>query len=101
MFVYVKYICVIPESFSAKRSDTQETVKQLQEEMASIAEAQNTLRTFSDWLSMAAVDFRTVSESREAPDRSSVEKKMKRLEVCYQPCVSAGTLLLCLLYYDA
>ena len=83
MFVYVKDICVIPDSFSAKRSATQETIKQLQEEIMSIAEAQSTLRTFSDWLSVAAADFRTVSENKEALDRTAMEKKMKRLEVCH------------------
>uniref|UniRef100_A0A8B9L4Z7 Spectrin repeat containing, nuclear envelope 1a n=1 Tax=Astyanax mexicanus TaxID=7994 RepID=A0A8B9L4Z7_ASTMX len=58
----------------------QETVKQLQEEIMSIAEAQSTLRTFSVWQSVAAAEFRTVSESKEALDRTTMEKKMKRLE---------------------
>ncbi|XP_037393333.1 nesprin-1 isoform X3 [Pygocentrus nattereri] len=58
----------------------QETIKQLQEEITSIAEAQSTLRTFSDWLSVATADFRTVSENKEALDRTTMEKKMKKLE---------------------
>uniref|UniRef100_A0A8B9RI12 Spectrin repeat containing, nuclear envelope 1a n=1 Tax=Astyanax mexicanus TaxID=7994 RepID=A0A8B9RI12_ASTMX len=45
-----------------------------------IAEAQSTLRTFSVWQSVAAAEFRTVSESKEALDRTTMEKKMKRLE---------------------
>uniref|UniRef100_A0A8C1T562 Spectrin repeat containing, nuclear envelope 1a n=1 Tax=Cyprinus carpio TaxID=7962 RepID=A0A8C1T562_CYPCA len=53
---------------------------QLQEEMQNITEAQNALRTFSDWLSAARKNFRIVTERTEALDRITMEKKMKRLE---------------------
>uniref|UniRef100_A0A8C2DGG1 Spectrin repeat containing, nuclear envelope 1a n=1 Tax=Cyprinus carpio TaxID=7962 RepID=A0A8C2DGG1_CYPCA len=58
----------------------QDTLKQLQEEMQNITEAQNALRTFSDWLSAARKNFRIVTERTEALDRITMEKKMKRLE---------------------
>uniref|UniRef100_A0A8C1T5H7 Spectrin repeat containing, nuclear envelope 1a n=1 Tax=Cyprinus carpio TaxID=7962 RepID=A0A8C1T5H7_CYPCA len=50
------------------------------EEMQNITEAQNALRTFSDWLSAARKNFRIVTERTEALDRITMEKKMKRLE---------------------
>uniref|UniRef100_A0A8C1U557 Spectrin repeat containing, nuclear envelope 1a n=1 Tax=Cyprinus carpio TaxID=7962 RepID=A0A8C1U557_CYPCA len=53
---------------------------QLQEEMQKITEAQNALRTFSDWLSTARKNFKIVTERTEALDRITMEKKMKRLE---------------------
>ncbi len=59
----------------------QDTLKQLQEEMQNITEAQNALRTFSDWLSTARKNFKIVTERTEALDRITMEKKMKRLEV--------------------
>ncbi|XP_048062412.1 nesprin-1 isoform X1 [Megalobrama amblycephala] len=58
----------------------QETLKQLQEEMQNITEAQNALRTFSDWLSAARKNFKIITERTEALDRITMEKKMKRLE---------------------
>uniref|UniRef100_A0A8C1YUK6 Spectrin repeat containing, nuclear envelope 1a n=1 Tax=Cyprinus carpio TaxID=7962 RepID=A0A8C1YUK6_CYPCA len=53
---------------------------QIQEEMQKITEAQNALRTFSDWLSTARKNFKIVTERTEALDRITMEKKMKRLE---------------------
>uniref|UniRef100_A0A8C1K642 Spectrin repeat containing, nuclear envelope 1a n=1 Tax=Cyprinus carpio TaxID=7962 RepID=A0A8C1K642_CYPCA len=50
------------------------------EEMQNITEAQNALRTFSDWLSAARKNFRIVTKRTEALDRITMEKKMKRLE---------------------
>ncbi|MCJ8743979.1 hypothetical protein PDJAM_G00100910, partial [Pangasius djambal] len=58
----------------------QETIRQLQEELMSIGEAQDALRTFSEWLSATMTGFKAASESEQAPDRASLEKKMKRLE---------------------
>ncbi|XP_043075052.1 nesprin-1 isoform X1 [Puntigrus tetrazona] len=58
----------------------QDTLKQLQEEIQNITEAQNALRTFSDWLSTARKNFKIVTERTEALDRITMEKKMKRLE---------------------
>uniref|UniRef100_A0A8C2KL13 Spectrin repeat containing, nuclear envelope 1a n=1 Tax=Cyprinus carpio TaxID=7962 RepID=A0A8C2KL13_CYPCA len=49
-------------------------------EMQKITEAQNALRTFSDWLSTARKNFKIVTERTEALDRITMEKKMKRLE---------------------
>ncbi|XP_052391485.1 nesprin-1 isoform X1 [Carassius gibelio] len=58
----------------------QDTLKQLQVEMQKISEAQNSLRTFSDWLSTAKKNFKIVTERTEALDCITMEKKMKRLE---------------------
>ncbi|XP_016311636.1 nesprin-1-like isoform X6 [Sinocyclocheilus anshuiensis] len=58
----------------------QDTLKQLQEEMQKITEAQNALRTFSDWLCTVRKNFKIVTERTEALDRITMEKKMKRLE---------------------
>ncbi|KAF4071108.1 hypothetical protein AMELA_G00281340 [Ameiurus melas] len=58
----------------------QETVRQLQEELRSIGEAQDALRTFSDWLSATTSGFKAASESEQAPDRASLERRMKKLE---------------------
>ncbi|TRY57107.1 hypothetical protein DNTS_023982 [Danionella cerebrum] len=58
----------------------QETLKQLQEEAQKITDAQNALRTFSDWLSTAKKNFKIVTERTEALDRITMERKMKRLE---------------------
>ncbi|XP_060722109.1 nesprin-1 isoform X2 [Tachysurus vachellii] len=58
----------------------QETIRQLQEELRSISEAQVALRSFSDWMSLTTMGLKVASESKQAPDRASLEKKMKRLE---------------------
>ncbi|XP_067272909.1 nesprin-1 isoform X4 [Pseudorasbora parva] len=58
----------------------QETLKQLQEEMQKFTEAQNALKTFTDWLRAARKNFKIVTERTEALDRITMEKKMKRLE---------------------
>ncbi|XP_062858462.1 nesprin-1 isoform X4 [Trichomycterus rosablanca] len=58
----------------------QETIRQLQEEIRTITEAQDSIRTFSDWLSAAQVGLKSASESKEALDRLTLDKKMKRLE---------------------
>lgn len=57
----------------------QETLKQLQEEMQNITEAQNALRTFSDWLNAARKNFKIITERTEALDRITMERKMKRM----------------------
>lgn len=59
----------------------QETIRQLQEELRSIGEAQVALRSFSDWMSLTTTGLKAASESKQVPDRASLEKKMKRLEV--------------------
>lgn len=59
----------------------QETIKQLQEEVACIEEAQSVFSTFSDWLSMAQNNFSTVAISVDAVDRFAMDRKMKKLEV--------------------
>lgn len=59
----------------------QETIKQLQEEVSCIEEAQCVFRTFSDWLSTAQNNFSTVAISVDVVDRFAMERKMKKLEV--------------------
>ncbi|TSR99415.1 Nesprin-1 [Bagarius yarrelli] len=58
----------------------QETVRQIQEELKIIGDAQDVLRTFSDWLSRTTAAFKAASDGEQAPDRASLEKKMKRLK---------------------
>lgn len=58
-----------------------ETIKQLQEEVSCIEEAQCVCRTFSDWLSTAQNNFSTVAISVDVVDRFALERKMKKLEV--------------------
>lgn len=60
----------------------QETIKQLQEEVSCIEEAQSVFSTFSDWLSTAQSNFSAVAVRVDAVDRIAMEKKMKKLEVC-------------------
>lgn len=59
----------------------QETIKQLQEEVSCIEEAQSVFSTFSDWLSTAQSNFSAVAVRVDAVDRTAMEKKMKKLEV--------------------
>ncbi|XP_056150129.1 nesprin-1-like [Lampris incognitus] len=58
----------------------QETIKQLQEELRSIEEAENLCVSFSDWLSSAQTNFATVTDSSEPLDQVAMERKMKKLE---------------------
>lgn len=59
----------------------QDTIKQLQEEVSCIEEAQCVFSTFSDWLSTVQNNFSTVAISVDAVDRFAMERKMKKLEV--------------------
>ncbi|KAJ0008744.1 hypothetical protein NQD34_016159 [Periophthalmus magnuspinnatus] len=57
-----------------------ETIKQLQEEVSRIVEAQSIVTTFTDWLSTAQNNFSTVAISVDVVDRFAMERKMKKLE---------------------
>lgn len=59
----------------------QETIKQLQEELSCIEEAQTVLGSFSDWLSSAQHNFSSVAVPVNAVDRLAMERKIKKLEV--------------------
>lgn len=59
----------------------QETIKQLQEEVSCIEEAQTVLGSFSDWLCSAQHNFSSVAIPVNAVDRLALERKMKKLEV--------------------
>lgn len=59
----------------------QESIKQLQDEIRTINEAQGVFSTFSDWLCMAQENFRTAAVSIDLVDRVAMERKMKKLEV--------------------
>lgn len=64
----------------------QDIVKQLQEELKSIEEAENLCVSFTDWLSSTQKSFTELTDSSEPLDRVAMEKKMKKLEVfIYQP----------------
>ncbi|XP_045574102.1 nesprin-1 isoform X3 [Salmo salar] len=57
-----------------------ESIKQLQEEVYCIEEAQSVFSTFSDWLSSAKNNFSTVAISIDVVDRVTMERKKKKLE---------------------
>ncbi|XP_028253699.1 nesprin-1 [Parambassis ranga] len=58
----------------------QDTIKQLQEELRSIEEAENLCISFTEWLSSTQKSFTVLSDSAEPLDRVAMEKKMKKLE---------------------
>uniref|UniRef100_A0A1A8H4I9 Spectrin repeat containing, nuclear envelope 1b n=1 Tax=Nothobranchius korthausae TaxID=1143690 RepID=A0A1A8H4I9_9TELE len=57
-----------------------ETIKQLQEEVSSIEEAQCVFTTFSEWLNTAQNNFSSVAISVTIVDHLTLERKMKKLE---------------------
>lgn len=59
----------------------QDTIKQLQEELKSIEEADNLCISFTDWISSTHKSFAELTDSSEALDRVAMERKMKKLEV--------------------
>ncbi|XP_039981880.1 nesprin-1-like isoform X3 [Xiphias gladius] len=58
----------------------QDTIKQLQEEVKSIEEAENLCMSFTDWLDSTQKSFTVLTDSSEPLDRVAMEKKMKKLE---------------------
>ncbi|CAJ1078482.1 nesprin-1 [Xyrichtys novacula] len=58
----------------------QDTIKQLQEELKRIEEAENLCASFSDWLSSTQKSFTVLTDCSEALDRVAMERKMKKLE---------------------
>ena len=61
----------------------QDTIKQLQEEVKSIEEAENLCMSFTDWLDSTQKSFMVLTDSSEPLDRVAMERKMKKLEVLY------------------
>lgn len=59
----------------------QDTIKQLQEELRSIEEAEKLCISFTEWLSSTQKSFTVLSDSAEPLDRVTMEEKMKKLEV--------------------
>ena len=59
----------------------QDTIKQLQEELKSIEEAENLCMSFTDWLISTQKSFTALTDSSEPLDRFAMDKKMKKLEV--------------------
>ncbi|XP_026174038.1 nesprin-1 isoform X1 [Mastacembelus armatus] len=57
----------------------QDTIKQLQEELKSLEEAENLCTSFTDWLNTTQKSFTALTESSEPLDRVAMEKKMKKL----------------------
>ncbi|XP_037550764.1 nesprin-1 [Nematolebias whitei] len=57
-----------------------ETIKQIQEEVCLIEEAQCVFNTFSEWLSTAQNNFSSVAIRVDVVDRFALERKMKKLE---------------------
>nr|XP_057913481.1 nesprin-1 isoform X6 [Doryrhamphus excisus] len=57
-----------------------ETIKQLQEEVSCIEEAQCVFGTFSDWLSAAQNSLRSLATGSDAVDRFAMERKLKNIE---------------------
>ncbi|XP_033998692.1 nesprin-1 isoform X2 [Trematomus bernacchii] len=58
----------------------QDTIKQLQEELKSIKEAENLCISFTDWLSSTQKSFTALTNSSESLDRVAMDKKMKKIE---------------------
>ncbi|XP_053736179.1 nesprin-1 isoform X10 [Synchiropus splendidus] len=58
----------------------QESIKQLQEELRRIEEAENLCLTFSDWLTSTQKSFNVLNDSAEPLDRPAMDKKLKKLE---------------------
>ena len=56
-------------------------MKQMQEEVRSIVEAEKLCASFSDWLNCTQEKFGRVIDSSEPMDGLGMEKKMKKLEV--------------------
>ncbi|KAF3849912.1 hypothetical protein F7725_019631 [Dissostichus mawsoni] len=63
----------------------QDTIKQLQEELKSIEEAENLCISFTDWLSSTQKSFTALTNSSESLDRVAMDKKMKKIEVLINP----------------
>ncbi|MED6283585.1 hypothetical protein CHARACLAT_010424, partial [Characodon lateralis] len=58
----------------------QDTIKQLQEELRSMEEAENLCMSFSEWLGLTQKSFTTLTDHSEPLDRQAMERKMKKLE---------------------
>ncbi|XP_057678025.1 nesprin-1 isoform X5 [Corythoichthys intestinalis] len=58
----------------------QETIKQLQEELRSLQEAENLCASFTEWLGSTQKSFTEVTDTSEPLDRNALEKKLKKLE---------------------
>lgn len=58
-----------------------DTIKQLQEELRSIEDADKLCTSFSDWLSSTQRSFAELTDRSEPLDRVAIERKMKKLEV--------------------
>lgn len=59
----------------------QDTIKQLQEELKTIEEAEKLCMSFTDWLNLTQKSFTVLTDCSEPLDRVSMDKKMKKLEV--------------------
>lgn len=59
----------------------QDTIKQLQEELRCIEDAETLCVSFTEWLSSSQKSFASLTDHSEPLDRASMEKKMKKLEV--------------------
>lgn len=83
MFVLVLFleILYLLNSWLLIHSFCQDTIKQLQEELKSIEEADNLCISFTDWISSTHKSFAELTDSSEPLDRVAMERKMKKLEV--------------------
>ncbi|TWW68818.1 Nesprin-1 Enaptin KASH domain-containing protein 1 [Takifugu flavidus] len=58
----------------------QGSIKQLQEELKSIEDADNICSTFTEWISSTQKGFAEVTDGSEPQDRVAIERMMKKLE---------------------
>ncbi|KAM4529485.1 nesprin-1 isoform 3-T3 [Fundulus diaphanus] len=58
----------------------QDTIKQLQEELRSMEEAESLCMSFSEWFALTQKSFTTLTDRSEPLDRQVMERKMKKLE---------------------
>lgn len=59
----------------------QDMIKQLQEELKSMEEAESLCMSFSEWLGSTQKSFTTLTDRSEPLDRQAMERKTKKLEV--------------------
>lgn len=75
------YLKCVQLHFDLIQSFFQDTIKQLQEELKSIEEAENLCVSFTDWFSSTQKNFTALTDTSEPLDRPAMEKKIKKLEV--------------------
>lgn len=77
-----KKSCIFDNVLTSYQLLFQDTIKQVQEELKSIDEADNLCVSFTNWIDSTQRSFAELTDSSEPQDRVALERKMKKLEVC-------------------